>query len=145
MHLSAFELTKNTHDFLGEHGPSLRAELERQALGDKATAVEDALETLEWYHTQIPAKIYRALVDICRDDADDRQLTEFDLADADGSAKIAHLGLVRSMKALMVLQDCRPWLREQTMALMLRVADVLEATGQQFPGHKTFKRPVFDE
>ena len=145
LHRAAFELMKKIHDFLGEHGPALRAELDRQALGERAAAVEDALDTLEWYHTQIPSKIFRALVDVCGEVTDGQELDDFEKADADGSAKVAHLGLTRSMKALMALQDLRPWLRKESMSLMLMIANLIEAIDKRFPDHKTFKRPGLDE
>ena len=71
----------------------LPADLEKRAGGPLP------LEVLAWYHTLVPAKIYRALVGTARaghDDADGRH-------DSLVSAKVALIGLDRSLGALAAL------------------------------------------
>lgn len=144
IYVAALEFTKRASDFLQTYGKSLDEELARQALGEKTTVVEDAIETLSWYHLQVPAKIFRAIHDVCNN-CDGNELDRVDRDDANGSAKVAHLGLLRSMKALLILQDCRPWLRDEITKLLLMIGDLVEAIDELFPGHKSFKRPGFDD
>lgn len=144
IYVATLEFTKRAGDFLQNYGKSLDEELARQALGEKTAAVEDALETLSWYHIQVPAKVFRAIHDVCND-CDGNELEQVDRDDTNGSAKVAHLGLLRSMKALLILQDCRPWLRDEITKLLLMIGDLVEAIDELFPGHKSFKRPGFDD
>ena len=131
---AAFEFTKRAGDFLKTYGESLGEEIDRQALGERTAVVEDAIETLSWYHVQVPAKVFRAVHDVC-DDRDEIELDQVDRDDANGSAKVAHLGLIRSMKALLILQDCRPWLREETTKLSLLFGDLVGLADPYIEGY----------
>lgn len=127
LHLAALQYAQETHQFLLQYGHTDLTDL----------GLENAVETISWYHTQIPAKIFRAICD-CGPD-------EVEGSDADGSAKVAHIGLTSSLKAFSKLQKSRAWLQKEIMSLMLGVCDLIEGINRDFPGHWAFKRPGFDD
>lgn len=138
MYKLAMKLTKMAHEFLEEHCEPILPELSHHAGNGHDARLEDAIEVLSWYHTLIPPKLFRALDPFVPSDE------EFERDDSDGSAKIAHLGLVRSLAALQVIQELRPWFRGETIRLMMVVGELIEWVDREFPGHKAFKRPGFD-
>jgi len=78
-----------------------RIEIIPSSMEDVETLKEivSCYETISWYHTLISVKIYRALGSKMEKSAD-KELAETDIYDANGSAKVAHLGVVRSVTAL---------------------------------------------
>ncbi len=104
--------------------------------------LQDAREVILWYQHLIPVKIMRALQS--RTDAQE-SLPEHCIRDWDGSAKVALLGIDRSMAAWGVMQaymiDFREDIEEKLFCLE-RLRRKIEAV---FPGARSFVRPGFDE
>jgi hypothetical protein len=65
--------------------------------------------------------------------------------DADDSAKIAYIGVIKSMNALKVIYEWNEDLRHTIITLLAEAEKLRKGIDQQFPGHLTFKRPGFDE
>jgi hypothetical protein len=119
-------------------------------------AVNDALEVIGWYRIQIITKLGRATVsDPWEDEGETDARIEAaaggeaeyeDLpSDADGSAKVALLGIERSFAAWSVLRDAVPDAAEATLALMRRLMRLRLAVERRFPAARAFKRPGFDD
>ena len=65
--------------------------------------------------------------------------------DADGSAKIALIGIDRSSSAWRILQSSLPEKAESTVQMLLELERFRRATEQNFPNAREFIRPGFDE
>ena len=139
-----------------QFGVSHRAEGQPtgRAAGD-GVDVYDALEVTRWYCIQIQVKLSRALrcepwedevdVLIAASAVDDPALSEEDFpSDADGSAKVALLGIERSFAAWSVLRDAIPESAQATLDLMRRLMQLRLAVDRRFPGARGFRRPGFD-
>ena len=82
---------EDAHAWLRAHGP--------YAAADDA----DPRAVIKWFHTVIPPKIVRALKGLANQTLDEREWP----ADADGSAKVALLGIDRSHAAFLQLIERR--------------------------------------
>jgi hypothetical protein len=107
----------------------------------------DAHEVIAWYHAQVAAKVYRALGS--REDEDDwagnPDLEEAAWSDANGSAQVAYEGLVRSMAAFQKVYAWDPDLQDDVLPLLAEAERLRKSIDAEFPGHREFKRPGFDE
>jgi len=106
--------------------------------------LEDAREVIQWYQYQIAVKTMRALS--CRDDGweDDPEMAEFP-RDSDGSAKVALIGIDRSIAAWRLMQLSLPECAESIVPLMLQLERLRQRVEKQFPEAREFVRPGFDE
>ena len=106
--------------------------------------LEDAREVIQWYQYQIAVKTMRALS--CRDDGweDEPEMTEFP-KDSDGSAKVALIGIDRSIAAWRLMQLILPDRSESIVPLILQLARLRQRVEKQFPEAREFVRPGFDE
>jgi hypothetical protein len=101
-----------------------------------------AADTIDWFSTLIASKIDRAIASRADgwDNPDDQQ------SDANGSAKVARLGIVESRRAWQVLMEAGRATADGVPARavgMLEELDVLLA--ERFPLAMAFVRPGFDE
>lgn len=96
-------------------------------------------ETITWYHTLIPVKIHRAL-----DGKMEAETDEFAQRDVDGSAKVAYIGITKSMNALKAIYEWNEELKDFTLTLLAEAEKLHKGVDREFPGHRTFKRPGFD-
>ena len=121
-------------------GASRRAE----AGGAEAGAFRDPLEVLCRYRYLVQAKIHRALLGREEDPILDESGQPFP-ADADGSAKIAHITCGAALEAARHLAALDPGLALPAAAYAQSAGRVLQLIDQAFPGHRTFRRPGFDD
>jgi hypothetical protein len=118
---------------------------------DRASNIQDAVEVVRWYQFQIAVKIMRGLArDVSEDgedypDGDDEAQTENGQSDADGSAKVALIGIERSIGAWARLRELVPEKSNSILPIMLHLEQLLRATEQAFPKAQSFVRPGFDE
>jgi len=105
-------------------------------------AVRDALETIRWYQYQIHVKLDRALKSRKTEDSQD----EIDFPkDSDGSAKVALLGIDRSITAWDALSKYLPGETEPILKTSIFLHRLRVRIEKQFPEAKGFIRPGFDE
>ncbi|OYD15756.1 hypothetical protein CH333_04960 [candidate division WOR-3 bacterium JGI_Cruoil_03_44_89] len=97
-------------------------------------------EVICWYHTLIPVKIHRALQSKMEINKD-----EFAQSDADASAKIAYIGIMKSMNALKAIYNWNEDLQDGALVLLVAIDKLRRGVDKEFPGHHTFKRPGFDD
>ncbi len=102
--------------------------------------LQDCLEVIRWYQRQIYIKLCRAATGMIRGKLEDN---EYDPQDANGSAKVALLGIERSIAAWATLQRCFPDHEDAVLALgtLKRLLRQVEAA---FPDARAFRRPGFD-
>lgn len=108
--------------------------------------INDAAEVIRWYQHQIGVKLQRAIRScIIEDQHERREGVENHLKDSDGSAKVALIGIERSISAWQILLKLFPELEEQFLDLIGFLKSLLKRVDAQFPRARLFVRPGFDE
>lgn len=105
-------------------------------------SASDALEIIAWYQFQIFTKLTRAtagLVDVAERDS-------YAQPDCDGSAKVALIGIDRSLMAWhhLMQRTGAPGTRERLASLMVDLGRLRGAVERRFPMARSFVRPGFD-
>jgi len=101
--------------------------------------VTDAREVIQWYQYQIAVKTIRAL---------SGQNEEFEAdfpKDSDGSAKVALIGIDRSIAAWRMMQLSLPEHFGSIVTLILQLECLRRRIENSFPEARDFMRPGFDE
>jgi hypothetical protein len=113
---------------------------------EQSEQVREASEVIYWYQYQIAVKTIRALWSRNNeDDPEDCTDDGSDPKDSDGSAKVALVGVDRSIGAWRLMQMALPERAELIVPLILRLERVRQATEREFPQARDFIRPGFDE
>jgi hypothetical protein len=101
--------------------------------------VTDAREVIQWYQYQIAVKTIRAL-------SGRKEELEADFPkDSDGSAKVAMIGIDRSIAAWRMMQLSLPEREETIVPLILQLECLRLRLEKSFPDAREFVRPGFDE
>ena len=116
----------------------MKAELELPDADPEAEAasIEDCIEVIRWYQDQIGVKLMRALR---RDELD----AEFP-SDSDGSAKVALIGIDRSIGAWSRFREHFSEKTDDILNILLQLDHLRQKTEQEFPKARSFVRPGFD-
>lgn len=110
---------------------------------DRASSIQDAIEVIRWYQFQIAVKIMRGLMhDDPEEDESDEVATQ---RDSDGSAKVALIGMERSISAWSRLSELLPEKSDSIWPMMVYLEQLRRGTEQKFPRASSFVRPGFDE
>ncbi len=102
-------------------------------------------EVFSWFHAFIHVKIKRAMWG--KDEMlkeDDEEMKEISKYDMDGTAKIAIIGINRSINALDNLYNILPGFSREISDLLVILGKILNLTEIEFPDHGKFIRPGFD-
>ena len=100
---------------------------------------EDAREVIQWYQYQIAVKTIRAL-------SGQKEELEADFPkDSDGSAKVALIGIDRSIAAWRMMQLSLPEREDSIVPLILQLERLRLRLENGFPEARNFVRPGFDE
>jgi hypothetical protein len=110
---------------------------------DQAAGFEDVLEILRWYQHQIYVKLMRAISG--RSTEDMFLEDEVGQKDSDGSAKVALIGLDRSIAAWMALRDFLPERKDDLIDVLVQLDRLRRQIEHDFPQARAFVRPGFDE
>jgi hypothetical protein len=112
---------------------------------DEAERLVDAREIIHWYQYQIAVKTIRALSSRIEErEFEEDEEDEFP-RDSDGSAKVALLGIDRSIAAWRLMQMSVPERSDSIVPLILQLERLRHRTERQFPYAREFVRPGFDE
>lgn len=106
--------------------------------------LEDAREVAQWYQYQIAVKTMRALSGRKEELDEDPEIMEFP-KDSDGSAKVALIGIDRSIAAWRLMQLSLPQLAASIVPLILQLERLRNRLDKAFPEARDFVRPGFDE
>ncbi len=106
---------------------------------DEARKLFDALETINWYSIFIAAKLHRALNKF--DDGDE----EFERYDMMGTAKVATIGIERSISAHAIILNHMPEEEDALLGFLTTLEKLRRACYEMFPGAMEFVRPGLDE
>jgi len=99
--------------------------------------LEDAREVIQWYQYQIAVKTMRAL-------SGRKEELDEDPKDSDGSAKVALIGIDRSIAAWRMMQLSLPDRVESIVPLILQLERLRLRLEKSFPQARDFVRPGFD-
>ena len=140
---SAQKLLERLAPELKETEEALNTQLRLGAGRPEAEAAEicDALEVVQWYLFFIDVKLQRAVssrVDTRREGDDGYP------SDADGSAKVALIGIDRAIAAWARLRDRLDAEGDAILDLLVQLERLRRATEREFPKARAFKRPGFD-
>jgi hypothetical protein len=102
--------------------------------------LEDARDVIQWYQYQIAVKTIRAL----RSRNEETPEEEFP-KDSDGSAKVALIGIDRSIGAWRIMQLSLSERAESIVPLILQLETLRNDLEVSFPQARDFLRPGFDQ
>ena len=151
LHIKANKYMDDAHKFLEKLHNIINEDIENinagNTLAEDIEEIKECFEVISWYHMQIATKIHRALCG--KMEAEEEEYGESDefssMHDANGSAKVAYHGLIRTMDALTKVYEWNKSLHNDIMPLLIDVYGLINGVDREFPGHKEFKRPGFDE
>jgi len=103
--------------------------------------LQDALEVINWHQFFITVKLMRAFHSLVTEEEFPHDWPR----DSDGTAKVALIGLDRSIAAWVVVRDMLPVYREDALDFIGRLKRLSTKVEAQFPNARAFVRPGFDE
>jgi hypothetical protein len=106
-----------------------------------AVRICDCLEVIRWYQHQIYVKLCRAATGTIRGESEDLECLQ---EDADGSAKVAIIGIERSTAAWATLLAHLPDQEPDILDLLVTLKRLLQQVETAFPHARAFLRPGFD-
>ncbi|PKN30858.1 MAG: hypothetical protein CVU64_01320 [Deltaproteobacteria bacterium HGW-Deltaproteobacteria-21] len=108
--------------------------------------MQESLEVIRWYQHQIYVKMMRAISGRSKEESEDFDEMEQFAKDSDGSAKVALIGIDRSIAAWSIIASGFPPFRgsdvQQILTLLERLRRRIE---KDFPDARGFIRPGFDK
>jgi len=107
----------------------------------EAANINDAIEIIRWYQYQIHIKLKRATESASEESIDPDDFPK----DSDGSAKVALIGIDRSISAWNILLPYFPDQKRQIIDLIALLENIKNRVEIQFPSARDFVRPGFDE
>jgi hypothetical protein len=107
-----------------------------------AVTLQDSLEVIRWYQHQIYVKIARAIKS--RDNEDSMDFHDYP-KDSDGSAKVALIGIDRSISAWWELLKHFSTQKDAILKMTLYLNRIRKMMEREFPDARAFVRPGFDE
>ncbi len=107
----------------------------------EAANISDATEIIGWYQYQIHIKLVRAC------ESASEEVIDFDdfPKDSDGSAKVALIGIDRSILAWNILLTYLPAHKTEIIHLIELLENIKKRVENRFPCARDFVRPGFDE
>lgn len=121
-------------------GQKVEMGLPEEDIREEADQLQNLVEIVHWYQHQIWVKSMRAL---------QGKFDEFEIDpvqnDANGSAKVAFIGISRSMAAWAELYNEFPGMEDETLPILARLEKCKSILEETFPEMHEFVRPGFDE
>jgi hypothetical protein len=111
--------------------------------GIDAIDIDDIMDVIHWYHMQISVKLIRA-TEGQMFEQDNRDLKDYPL-DSDGSAKVALIGIDRSVEAWAAARFHFPDQEDAILRMLVLLSRLRSCVELKFPNAKAFRRPGFDD
>jgi len=118
-----------------------QAEIPGVRIDKDALTIQDCLEIVRWYQYQIYVKLCRAASGMIRGELED---VEYFPQDANGSAKVAIIGIERSISAWGGLLHQFPEQENPILDVLVALKKLLRQVDAAFPDARAFIRPGFD-
>jgi len=146
--LAGKKYASDVTEWFKEHAATLTANdfpPDQQDL-EQSEQFAEASEVIYWYQYQIAVKSMRAL---CSKGDEVEEMADPEFADfprdSDGSAKVALMGIDRSISAWRLMQMAVPERADSIVPLILQLERLRRRTEKEFPEARAFVRPGFDE
>ncbi|MEA3361065.1 MAG: hypothetical protein U9R17_16890 [Thermodesulfobacteriota bacterium] len=107
----------------------------------EAVNITDAIEIIRWYQYQVHVKLARA----CKSASEEAIDYDNFPKDSDGSAKVALIGIDRSIAAWKILLAYLPADKAEIINLIGLLENIKNRVENRFPCARDFVRPGFDE
>jgi hypothetical protein len=107
----------------------------------EAVNITDAIEIIRWYQYQVHVKLVRACESASEEAIDYDDFPK----DSDGSAKVALIGIDRSIAAWKILLTYLPAHKTEIIYLIELLENIKNRVENRFPCARDFLRPGFDE
>jgi hypothetical protein len=121
----------------------LKIGIDETGIHSEADSIHDAVEVIRWYQHQIYVKLKRALT---RDDSINEELEDVIFErDSIGSAKVALIGIDRTLGAWGTLHEHFPERADSILDILVHVDGLKRRVEQLYPQARNFKRPGFDD
>ena len=132
----------NDGDTEDEWNLKWRLETPHAETSEELTDLEDAVQVIRWYQYQIHVKLMRA---VTGDMEETPEILEDFPKDSDGSAKVALIGIDRSISAWDKLLKHLPEQEKRILNILFYLARLRRNVEKAFPDARAFVRPGFDE
>ena len=111
-----------------------------------AAAIVNLVDVIRWYQDLIRVKLMRALdgAELDKEFGWSEEEKEFP-SDSDGSAKVALIGIERSLGAWGELQKHLPQETDSIMVILIQLERLRKSIEKHFPQARRFVRPGFDQ
>jgi hypothetical protein len=109
---------------------------------EHAQQFEEASQVVQWYQYQIAVKLMRAVSSRQEENEEPGESVQ---KDSDGSAKVALIGIDRSIGAWRMLQLAVPEKAVWVIRMILQLEYLRREIESEFPDAREFVRPGFDE
>ena len=106
--------------------------------------ISDSTDVIHWYQHQIYVKIMRALHGALEGRFEQEDMEEFP-KDSDGSAKVALIGIDRSIGAWGYLMENLPGNSDDILDILVLLEQLRKNVEEKFPDARSFVRPGFDD
>ena len=134
----------SSSDLFSEKADQLNHALQLQLPGsdpeETALQLNDAAEVIRWYQHQIHIKLVRATRGMLAEE----EPMDYMLDDANGSAKVALIGIDRSIAAWGVLYDTLQSHADEILDILVHLQRLQNETQRSFPNARNFMRPGLD-
>jgi len=126
--------------FEKEEEVKTKARLGLAGVKEEVAGLTDVVEIIRWYQHQIYVKLTRALD---RDGEPESGSADFP-KDSDGSAKVALIGIDRSIAAWARMREHFPERADEILDFLVHLDRLRHAAENEFPNARSFVRPGFD-
>jgi hypothetical protein len=110
--------------------------------GTEKDELEEALEVVRWYQNQIYVKLMRAISGLIEEQRESSEGPVQYAKDSDGSAKVALIGIDRSIAAWGIIHTHFP--NPDIQHIMTHLGRLIKRIETDFPDARAFIRPGFD-
>ncbi|NOY38580.1 MAG: hypothetical protein GXO83_13520 [Chlorobi bacterium] len=128
-----------------EKGESLQKQVELGLTGSdpfgEAEGLKNATDVIRWHQYQIYVKLMRAMTGLLEGVP---EIIKDMPKDSDGSAKVALIGIDRSIGAWGAIRGYFPTEEDEILDILVHLERLRRMTEETFPGARAFVRPGFD-
>jgi hypothetical protein len=116
----------------------------RNGQEEAGSTLEEAIQVIRWYQHLIYVKLMRAMRGLQEEESELSDETGQYAKDSDGTAKVALIGIDRSIAAWATIRDQFPYHDREVLKILVHLDQLKGAVEKVFPNARSFLRPGFD-